>query len=61
MSNLQGELADTQRKLSCTETLLKEELQHRMDSQYKIQALQKELDETRRQVSMKFSMSSVNL
>ncbi|XP_070247349.1 ankyrin repeat domain-containing protein 26-like isoform X1 [Myotis yumanensis] len=46
---LQGELADTQRKLSMTEALLKAESHHRMCSQYKIQELQKELDESRNQ------------
>ncbi|XP_054580831.1 ankyrin repeat domain-containing protein 26-like [Eptesicus fuscus] len=44
---LQGQLADTQRKLSSTESLLKH---HREDSQCKIQALQKELEETRSQL-----------
>lgn len=46
---LQGELADTQRKLSTTEALLKVESHHHMCSQYKIQELKKELDESRRQ------------
>nr|KAF6387752.1 hypothetical protein mMyoMyo1_008190 [Myotis myotis] len=46
---LQGELADTQRKLSTTEALLKSESHHRMCSQYKTQELQEELDESRSQ------------
>lgn len=46
---LQGELADTQRKLATTEALLQVESHHHMCSQYKILELKKELDESRRQ------------
>ncbi|XP_070286048.1 ankyrin repeat domain-containing protein 26-like [Myotis yumanensis] len=49
LRQLQGELADTQRKLSMTEDSLKVEPHHCMCSEYQIQELQKELDESRSQ------------